>query len=88
MPRIWPVMKAAASEQRKIAAPTRSSVPPTRPNGMRSVRAFLNAGSPRSMATCGVSTKVGEMAFTLIPWGAHSVAHWRVSELMAPFAAT
>ena len=40
------------------------------------------------MATWGVSTNVGEMALTLMPWLAHSVAHWRVSELMAPLAAT
>ena len=48
----------------------------------------LKAGSPSSIATCGVSTKVGAMALTVIPCFAHSVAHWRVSELIAPLAAT
>ena len=71
-----------------MAAPTRSSVPPTRASGMRATTPFLNSGSSSSIATCGVSTKVGRMALTLMPCLAHSVAHWRVSELMAPLAAT
>ena len=48
----------------------------------------LNAGSSSSIATWGVSTKVGMIALTRMPCLAHSVAHWRVSELTAPFAAT
>ena len=65
-----------------------SSVSPTRPSGMRLTMPALNAGSPSSVATCGVSTNVGMMALTLMPCFAHSVAHWRVNELMAPLAAT
>ena len=63
-------------------------MPPTRPSGIRLTTPALKAGSSSSIATCGVSTKVGAIALTVIPCLAHSVAHWRVSELMAPFAAT
>ena len=48
----------------------------------------LNAGSSSSIATWGVSTKVGMIALTRMPCFAHSVAHCRVSELIAPLAAT
>ena len=78
----------AASEQKNSAGPTRSSVSPTRPSGMRLTIAALKAGSSSSIATWGVSTNVGAMALTVIPCFAHSVAHWRVRELMAPLAAT
>ena len=48
----------------------------------------LNCGSPSSVATCGVSTNVGMIALTRMPCFAHSVAHCRVSDAIAPFAAT
>ena len=88
IPRTWPVTNEAASEQKKIAGPTRSRVSPTRPMGMRPMMPALNFGSASSEATCGVSTKVGMIALTRMPCFAHSVAHWRVSEAIAPFAAT
>ena len=88
MPITWPVMNAAASEARKMTAPTRSSVWPMRPSGIRPTTPALNAGSPRSVATWGVSTNVGRIALTRMPWRAHSVAHCRVSDSTAPFAAT
>ena len=78
----------AASEHRKMAGPTRSLVSPTRPIGIRLTIPALNAGSASSVATWGVSTNVGMIALTRMPYFAHSVAHWRVSELMAPLAAT
>src|SRR3954451_10881263 len=40
------------------------------------------------LAVCSVRTNVGETAFTLIPYLAHSVACWRVRALIAPLAAT
>src|SRR6185312_15851259 len=84
----WPVMNAAASEHRKIAGPAMSLVSPTRPRGMRPTMPALKAGSASSDATWGVSTNVGMMALQRMPKRAHSVAHWRVSELIAPLAAT
>src|SRR5215204_1384547 len=88
IPRIWPVTNDAASEHRKMAGPVRSRVSPTRPIGMRLTIPALKSGSANMDATWGVSTKVGMIALTRIPWGAHSVAHWRVRELIAPLAAT
>src|SRR5690606_14875587 len=85
---ICPVMNDEASEQNRSVAPIRSSVSPTRRNGIRSTMPALKSGSSRSIATWGVSTKVGEMAFTVIPYFAHSVAHCRVRESIAPLAAT
>ena len=52
---------------RKIAGPTRSRVSPTRPSGMRLTMPALNAGSSSSIATWGVSTKVGMIALTRMP---------------------
>jgi hypothetical protein len=88
MVRTCPVMKEDASEQNSRTAPTRSSVSPTRLSGIRETILFLNSTSCSREATCGVSTKVGEMALTVMPYLAHSVAHCRVSALIAPFAAT
>src|SRR5258708_17999740 len=81
-------MNEDASEQNSNTAPTRSSVRPTRLSGMRLTRFPLNTGSASRLATCGVSTNVGEIALTVMPCFAHSVAHWRVRALMAPLAAT
>ncbi len=78
----------AASEHRKIAGPTRSRSSPTRRIGIRPTMPALNAGSPSSVATCGVSTNVGMSALTRMSCFAHSVAHCRVSDAIAPLAAT
>src|SRR4029079_18055013 len=88
IPRTCPVTNDAASEQRKIAGPTRSPSSPMRRIGIRLTIPALNCGSERSDATWGVSTKVGMIAFARMPCFAHSVAHWRVSDAIAPFAAT
>ena len=82
-------MNDAASEHEEDRGPdevARSRRPA--PSGIRLTMPALNAGSPSSVATWGVSTNVGMMALTWMPYFAHSVAHWRVSELIAPFAAT
>ena len=49
---------------------------------------YANMGLGDIVFTGDLTLKVGEIAFTVIPWRAHSVAHCRVSELIAPFAAT
>jgi hypothetical protein len=66
----------------------RSVVVADAPEGMRLTMPALKSGSPSSVATWGVSTKVGMIALTRMPCLAHSVAHWRVSEAIAPLAAT
>src|SRR2546425_8987591 len=81
-------MNDEASEQNSRTAPTRSAVVPILRSGMRDTILALNSASCRRVATCGVSTNVGEIALTVMPYFAHSVAHWRVRALIAPLAAT
>src|SRR6266699_123913 len=68
-------MKDEASEQKSSTAPTRSSVCPILLSGIRPTNLALKSASASIDATWGVSTKVGEMALTVIPYFAHSVAH-------------
>ncbi len=88
MPSTWPVTNPAASEARKITAPDEVVGRADAAQRDPATTPALNAGSPSSVATWGVSTNVGRIALTRIPWRAHSVAHWRVSDSIAPFAAT
>src|SRR5205085_3205257 len=86
--RTWPVTNDEASEQKKSAAPTRSSGSAIRPSGIRAISPWWNDSSASRLSTCGVRTKVGEIALTVMPCFAHSVACWRVSAFIAPLAAT
>src|SRR6266498_1249463 len=69
-----PVTNADASEQKNRTTPTRSSVSPILPSGIRISSPERKASSASRSSTCGVRTKVGAMAFTVIPYLAHSVA--------------
>src|SRR5262249_24853290 len=70
--RTSPLTKLAASEERKIAAPTSSSTRPKRPAGVRSSSSRPRSVPSMSRALSAVRNTPGAIAFTHTPWRAHS----------------
>ena len=60
---------------------------PTRPSGMRRTAARCTASISSIGAAIGVHTKVGQIALTVIPCCAQSIARLRVSAATAPLDA-
>jgi hypothetical protein len=80
---ICPVMNALASDASSAATPFRSSGPPRRRSG-----AFFAASAPSVSIrprVIFVGNNPGAIAFTLMPWRAHSTASARVKFTTPPF---
>src|SRR6185503_4835639 len=87
MARTWPVTIAEAREARKRTAPTISSGSARRPIGVIASMRLTRSGLSVMPRISGVRTQVGAMAFTRMPWLAHSTASARVMLTTAPFVA-
>src|SRR5436190_7338008 len=89
---ISPVIKLAASDARKTAAPANSSTLPKRPIGVRIRNSWPRGVSSSSFSFNAVRKTPGAIAFTLTPCFAHSIARDFVSDptaaLLAEYAAT
>jgi len=78
---------AEARDARKRTAPTSSSGSAMRPIGVISSMRFMTSGFSVIGRISGVRTHVGAIAFTRMPWRAHSTASARVMFTTAPFVA-
>jgi len=85
--RTWPVTIADAREARKRTAPTISSGSARRPIGVSSSMRRTSSGFSVMARVRGVRTHVGAIAFTRMPWRAHSTASARVMLTTAPLVA-
>src|SRR4029450_8103301 len=88
--RIAPVTYDAAGEARKIIAPSNSPSLPRRPLGVNSsIRARCSSCTRprRGSVIISVGNQEGARALTVIPYGAHSTASWRLLLVPPPFVA-
>src|SRR4030095_16237631 len=88
--RMAPVTYDAPGEARKIMAPSSSPSLPSRPIGVNSsIRARCSSCTRprRGSVIIAVGNQEGARALTVIPYGAHSTASWRVILVTAPLVA-